>query len=127
MANDEQCLATALYFEARGESLQGQQAIASVIFNRVADSRFPGSVCAVIKDGGEQPPCQFSWWCDGKSDRPSDTESYTEILSQVRRWLRNKPRDNTKGALFFHADQQAVPWRRPRQRTVTVGAHVFYR
>jgi spore germination cell wall hydrolase CwlJ-like protein len=44
------------------------RAVASVIFNRVADQRFPNSVCGVVQEGGESPPCQFSWWCDGKSD-----------------------------------------------------------
>ncbi|MEM8981657.1 MAG: cell wall hydrolase [Pseudomonadota bacterium] len=127
MTSDEQCLATALYFEARGESLQGQQAIASVIFNRVADERFPATVCAVVKDGGEVPPCQFSWWCDGQSDRPRDTDSFAVITERARRWVRKRPRDNSRGALFFHASRQPVPWRRPRQRTAAVGAHIFYR
>ena len=121
------CLAIALYFEARGDTLAGQTAVASVIFNRVDDPRFPASICAVVKQGGETPPCQFSWWCDGKSDRPRELETYRLLQQRAAEWRRKRPRDRTRGALFFHHVSVNNPWRRQRERTATIGAHVFYR
>ncbi|MEO1034173.1 MAG: cell wall hydrolase, partial [Pseudomonadota bacterium] len=99
----------------------------AVIFNRVSDARFPSNVCAVVKDGGELPPCQFSWWCDGKSDRPRDRDAYAKLRTLAARWVANPPRDATGGALFFHARGMAEPWRVQRVRTAAIGSHVFYR
>ena len=70
--NDVHCLALNIYFEARGEPEKGQHAVGHVVMNRVAHSRYPNSVCGVVHQGGEQRlhRCQFSWWCDGQSDKP---------------------------------------------------------
>ena len=68
------CLALNIYFEARSEPIQGQIAIAEVTLNRVASPDYPNDICSVVlqenKDG-----CQFSWWCDGKSDQPNEHTS----------------------------------------------------
>jgi spore germination cell wall hydrolase CwlJ-like protein len=124
-ADEQQCLAQALYWEARGEGEDGMLAVASVIFNRVEDERFPDSVCDVIYDGGETPPCQFSWWCDGKSDQPKNQAKWWEINSLAYDYLAISPEDPTDGALFYHADSIKSPWR--RQRTARIGKHIFYR
>ena len=71
----QHCLALAMYWEARGEGEKGMYAVGSVVMNRVRDERYPAHACAVVKQGGEAPPCQFSWWCDGRSDRPTDASS----------------------------------------------------
>ena len=67
------CLAVAIYFEARSEPIAGQLAVAQVVLNRVADERYPDTVCEVIMEGPTYPSghpvrdkCQFSFWCDGK-------------------------------------------------------------
>jgi spore germination cell wall hydrolase CwlJ-like protein len=124
-AQDQQCLAEALYWEARGEGEDGMLAVASVIFNRVEDERFPDTVCDVIYDGGETPPCQFSWWCDGKSDEPTNQAKWWEINSLAYDYLAISPEDPTDGALFYHADSIKTPWR--RQLTARIGNHIFYR
>ena len=68
------CLALNVYHEARNEPMNGMYAVASVVINRVQDDRWPNNVCAVVKDGYRgQHKCQFSWYCDGKSDRPKRT------------------------------------------------------
>jgi spore germination cell wall hydrolase CwlJ-like protein len=121
------CLALALYWEAKAEGPDGMLAVASVVLNRVAHPDFPDTVCGVVKDGGEQPPCQFSWWCDGASDQPTEAENWRLAQAIALRCLSKRPRDLTQGALFFHASSIASPWRRPRQRTVQIGRHVFYR
>lgn len=123
--NDQQCLALAMYWEARGEGKRGMQAVGSVVLNRVADHRFPNSVCAVVRDGGEHPPCQFSWWCDGKSDRPRNYSSWQMAMGVADNMLHRRLKDRTSGALFFHSTAVAPNWR--RQQTARIGNHIFYR
>lgn len=123
--NARDCIALAMYWEARGEGRQGMQAVGSVILNRVADERFPNSACAVVTQGGETPPCQFSWWCDGKSDQPSNRSAWSIALSEAEQLLTARPQDATRGALFFHNKAIRRPW--PRQKTASIGNHVFYR
>jgi spore germination cell wall hydrolase CwlJ-like protein len=102
-------------------------AVASVVLNRVAHPEFPDDVCAVVRQGGEQPPCQFSWWCDGKSDLPTEPRAWSAAQRLARAMLSEPPRDATRGALFFHNTSISTPWKRPRERTVQIGRHVFYR
>jgi N-acetylmuramoyl-L-alanine amidase len=121
------CLALALYFEARTEGREGMLAVASVVLNRVAHPAFPSSVCAVVTQGGEQPPCQFSWWCDGKSDQPTEPQQWRLARQIAQAALAKRPPDRTRGALFFHNASIATPWVRKRERTVQIGRHIFYR
>jgi spore germination cell wall hydrolase CwlJ-like protein len=102
-------------------------AVASVVLNRRAHPEFPDTVCGVVKQGGEQPPCQFSWWCDGASDLPTEAKAWDLAQALAEKCLSQAPRDVTRGALFFHANYVAKPWRRPRTRTVQIGRHIFYR
>ena len=122
---DQNCMALAMYWEARGEGERGMLAVGSVILNRVEDTRFPDDVCAVVYQGGETPPCQFSWWCDGKSDRPRNAKAWSTSMTLAERLLATRPRDPTDGALFFHSTAVRSPWR--RQRTAQIGNHIFYR
>lgn len=124
-AQSRQCVALAMYWEARGEGEDGMLAVGSVIRNRVSDPRFPSTYCGVVHQGGETPPCQFSWWCDGKSDRPTDAALWATAQSLAERMLVDPPPDATAGALFFHNVGMRSPWR--RQHTATIGNHVFYR
>jgi N-acetylmuramoyl-L-alanine amidase len=121
----QHCVALAMYWEARGEGHRGMLAVGSVVLNRVEDDRFPSSVCGVVYQGGESPPCQFSWWCDGKSDRPTHGELWASSLSIADELLTARPSDPTHGALFFHNTSIRSPWR--RDRTARIGNHVFYR
>jgi len=114
--NASQCLAVALYWEARTEGRDGMLAVASVVLNRVAHPEFPDSVCAVVRQGGEQPPCQFSWWCDGKSDRPTEPGAWALAQRLARAMLSAPPRDATRGALFFHNTSISTPWVRRREQ-----------
>ena len=125
--DEHHCLALALYWEARGEPQDGKVAVGWTILNRSKSPEFPSSVCGVVFDGGETPPCQFSWWCDGKSDRPRDRKSWIRSQVVAARLLTDPPPDPTRGALFFHSTSIAVPWTRPRTRTARIGGHIFYR
>ena len=121
------CLALAMYWEAKGEGDEGMLAVASVVLNRVRHPDFPDSVCAVVTQGGETPPCQFSWWCDGRSDQPVEARAWRRAQKLAREALAEAPADRTGGALFYHASYLRTPWKMKRRPTVQIGRHVFYR
>ena len=119
------CVALAMYWEARGEGRTGMAAVGAVIMNRVQSTSFPNDPCDVVYQGGETPPCQFSWWCDGKSDRPRDQRQWALANDTAADLLANRLNDPTNGALFFHSTAINRPWR--RVQTARIGGHVFYR
>lgn len=122
------CLALNIYHEARSEPLSGQLAVAQVTLNRVASKSFPHSVCEVVKQGGQKRNrCQFSWWCDGKSDQPTEMKAWRKSLDLGRRVLAEQLSDPTDGALFYHATYVSPKWSRSFQRTTQIGRHLFYR
>ena len=125
--HDVECMALNLYWEARGEGRQGMLAVGWVVLNRVDSRDFPDTVCAVVYQGGERPPCQFSWWCDGRSDRPRDYASWRAALAVAEELLSDPPPDITRQSLFYHATSIRYPWKRERIRTARIGRHVFYR
>ncbi|MGD8430132.1 MAG: cell wall hydrolase [Ectothiorhodospiraceae bacterium] len=122
-----QCLARTVYFEARGDGVEGMEAVAAVVMNRVRHRDFPNSVCAVVKQGGETPPCQFSYWCDGRSDRPGDAELWQIAQGIARRALAGELPDPVDGALFFHTEEAGSPFGGRRKYVGKVGSHLFYR
>lgn len=124
------CLAEALYFEARGETLQGQFAVAEVILNRRDSSKFPSSICSVIGQGsksGKKYACQFSYKCDGRAEVFSEGKAYVQVGKVARIMLDGKTRNLTKGATFYHTGAVSPRWSRKFQRTAKVGSHYFYR
>ena len=122
------CLALNIYHEARGEPDDGKVAVAQVVMNRVADRRFPDDVCDVIKQGGTQPryACQFTWWCDGRSDRPRDRLAWQDSMSLARQVMNGAVKDPTGGALWYHADHVNPPWGAHLTPAGNIGRHVFY-
>jgi len=124
---EQNCLALSIYWEARGESRIGMIAVGWTVLNRMRSKHFPSAPCTVVRQGGERSPCQFSWWCDGRSDRPRDRDSWRAALLIAARLLVNPPADPTGGALFYHSINIKMPWKRKRVRTARIGAHVFYR
>lgn len=122
------CLALNIYHEARGEPLQGKIAVAHVVLNRVAASKFPSEVCEVIKQGGERRRhrCQFSWWCDGRSDRPRDVTAWRESLLVALLIRRGATDDPTEGALWYHADHVQPYWSKIFKKHTKIGRHIFY-
>ena len=121
-----ECLKKALYFEARGESLKGQFAVAEVILNRVDSGRFPGTVCGVVQQGG-RGGCQFSYNCDGNRDVMSEREA-ADLSGRIARvMLDGAPRGLTAGATYFHTRAVNPSWSRRFAQTTAIGAHLFYR
>lgn len=123
---DWQCLTEALYFEARGESIKGQFAVAEVILNRVDSGLYPRSVCGVVNQRGSGA-CAFSYVCDGHSDTMRDRASRDRAARIARVMLDGAPRQLTEGATHFHTRAVRPGWARKFRHTATIGAHVFYR
>ena len=121
------CLARSIYWEARGEGDAGMEAIANVIMNRTGQEGFPNTICGVVKQGQEQGACQFSWWCDGRSDDATEEEPYSHAKEIARKALNRQLRDRTGGALYFHNRKLAPKWSGKYIRTVDIGEHVFYK
>jgi spore germination cell wall hydrolase CwlJ-like protein len=123
-----QCLAEALYFEARGESVPGQFAVAEVILNRVDSDKFPGSICKVVKQGANRKnACQFSFACDGIAEVIHEPSAFEQAGKIARIMLDGAARGLTNGATYFHTLNVRPSWSRKFTRTATIGAHHFYR
>jgi spore germination cell wall hydrolase CwlJ-like protein len=127
-SNSLDCLTLNIYHEARGEPQDGQLAVAKVVMNRVSDPRFPNDVCGVVTDGGTREPgrCQFSWWCDGKSDKPRDAGAWRDSRSLAKDVLAGKFDDPTGGALWYHADYVQPNWQMDITKGPKIGRHIFY-
>lgn len=121
--DDMRCLASAIYYEARGESLEGQLAVAQVVLNRARHDRWPDDICAVVYQSG-----QFSFTFDGKPDVPAvkgpawKRAEAIAIIAVGQGW-----RDVTDKATFFHATYVKPSWRRVKEETRRIGGHIFYR
>ena len=121
------CLAEALYFEARGETVKGQFAVAEVIRNRVKSTRFPNSYCSVINQGtGKKHRCQFSYTCDGKPEVVAEPAAYARVAKVARATIDGKSPDITKGATFYHTTAVRPSWSRKFTNTARFGVHLFY-
>jgi spore germination cell wall hydrolase CwlJ-like protein len=127
MKHQQECMALAMYWEAGGEGPRGMTAVGWTILNRVESPDFPSTPCDVVYQGGELPGCQFSFYCDGRSDRPRNWRSWQQAMLIAGDLLARSGRDPTHGALFFHSTGIASAWHRQRPRTARIGGHVFYR
>lgn len=122
------CLAEALYFEARGESVKGQFAVAEVIMNRVESTEFPDSICGVIKQGtGRKYACQFTYTCDGHPEVIGEPRAFTRVGKVAKLMVDGAPRNLTAGATHYHTRAVNPRWARVFPRTTSIGVHHFYK
>jgi len=121
------CLARTIYWEARGEAIADMEAIANVVMNRLGHDGFPKTICEVVRQGREQGSCQFSWWCDGRSDRAREDESYATAKEVARKALNRQLTDRTAGALYFHHRRVMPAWAAEYTKTVEIGGFSFYK
>jgi spore germination cell wall hydrolase CwlJ-like protein len=119
---EQECLAGAVYFEARSEPLQGQLAVADVVINRASSGRYPTTICAVVTQRA-----QFSFIRNGRfpeADRSSESWRRAVAIARIaRERLANQVAPNV---LWYHADYVAPVWRRNLTRVSKIGAHIFY-
>lgn len=125
------CLALNDYFEARGESFGGRMAVAQVVLNRAMDNRFPSKICDVIKQNKTRSKhrCQFSWYCDGRSDVPYNSLAWRWSLKIAVAVLQKDSNfvDPTEGALWYHAAFVNPDWAQRLAISTIVGEHIFYK
>ena len=123
------CIALNVYYEARSEPLEGQYAVAHVVLNRVASPRFPDDACSVVYQGLEKGigRCQFSWYCDGKSDTPKEKDAWLYSQLVAHHVVRGYVKDNTDGSIYYHANYVRPFWSKHYDHTVTLGSHIFYK
>jgi len=122
---DEQanCIATAVYFEARGESLEGQLAVARVIMNRAASGQYPTDWCGVVKQ-----PAQFSFVHHGTMPSPDfASDSWRKAQGIARLAMSNVVPSLGTDVLWYHADYVAPSWGKRLTPVSKIGAHIFYR
>jgi spore germination cell wall hydrolase CwlJ-like protein len=127
-AADQKCLATAIYFEARGEPTRGQAAVAKVILTRAATPGFPDTVCGVVyQNAKRRNACQFSFACDGKADRIVERKAWAtaqRIAREVSKgWWTLA---DVRAATHYHADYVKPRWASKMKRLASIGRHVFY-
>ena len=132
------CLAKNIYFEAGNQPVAGKVAVSLVVLNRVKHHAYPDNVCDVIYQAqmrenwkGNLVPvrnrCQFSWFCDGKSDEPVDSATWMFSLATAARvWEGDFP-DFTDGATHYHATRVTPYWAESLNETVTINDHIFYK
>lgn len=122
------CLTEALYHEARGETIPGLVAVAEVILNRVDSRYYPDTVCEVVGQGIEYAPlCQFSYKCDGLSDKMTAGEARSLMEKIAWVMLSGKPRILTGKATHYHTNAVNPGWAAQLVRTARIGDHIFYR
>lgn len=128
LSDQAACLAEALYFEARGESVRGQFAVAEVIMNRVDSPAFPNSICGVIHQGtGRKYACQFTYTCDGHPEVIREKGAYARVAKVAGIMARGAERPLTQGATYYHTHGVSPKWSRKFARTASIGVHYFYR
>ena len=135
------CIAKNIYWEARNQPFRGMVAVGQVTMNRVKDSRFPDTPCEVVEQGPTRPSwkdpsvqypvrhrCQFSWFCDGKSDvvPEYDIDIWEYVLAMSTKIATGYWADLTHGATHYHADYVIPSWAKSKQKTRKIGDHIFY-
>jgi spore germination cell wall hydrolase CwlJ-like protein len=140
--SEVECLAINIYHEARGSSFADRVAVTDVVLNRVRDRRYPNTICEVVMQGehsewhmtqlNKKVPlrnrCHFSWYCDGKSDKPNDENAWQDALHLAGlMYYYNEYVGITEGATHYHASHVDPYWAPTLQKVGIIGGHVFYR
>ncbi|WP_213878700.1 cell wall hydrolase [Pseudomonas sp. dw_358] len=121
------CLSRTIYWEAKGGGPADMEAVADVVVNRLGHEGFSDTVCGVVKQGAEKKACQFSWWCDGRSDQVQEEDRYSVAKEIARKALNQQLKDSTGGAVFFH-DRHVTPgWGKAYIRTAETDKFIFYK
>jgi len=125
------CLALNDYWEARGEATRGRVAVAQVVLNRTRDPRYPDSICGVVTENRSSKSglCQFSWYCDGRSDIPHERDAWraSVLLAKSLLTRNNAISDLTGGALWYHNRDVSPIWSGRLEFAARQGDHYFYR
>lgn len=128
LATETQCLAEAVYYEARSESLSGQLAVAEVVANRVRDHRYPNSICDVVYQGATRTTgCQFTFTCDGSMEKKPFGERWKAAKAVAAQVMMGVHEPRTAKATHYHATYVDPVWNSGLVKTEKIGLHIFYR
>lgn len=125
---EKDCLARAIYFEARSEPEAGQIAVANVILNRVKSTSYPDTICGVVYQGAHRMnSCQFSFACDGKKDIPRGAKEWNKAKHLASRAMMGDAYVRVVStATHYHADYVNPRWSGAMKRLIKIGRHIFY-
>jgi spore germination cell wall hydrolase CwlJ-like protein len=128
LSDAQRCLAQAIYFEARSEPVAGWEAVADVVINRALSQKYPGSICGVVFQGQyRRHKCQFSFACDGLSDRPKHRVLWRKALRMAgNKLVTVRAGPATARATHYHADYVDPYWNRSMVKLAKIGRHIFY-
>ena len=134
LADDEKlCLTQAIYHEARGETREGQLAVANVIINRAMSKKYPSTICGVVFQNADKGryKCQFTFACDGRSDMGRERSAWKRAENMAEQAFHDfqvgeRPGVIPNGTLFYHTTAVAPKWSRTFRRVAAIGSHVFY-
>ena len=121
------CLSRTIYWEAKGGKDADMEAVANVVMNRLGHDDFGSTVCGVVKQGVEKKHCQFSWWCDGRTDQVQEEDRYTAAKEIARKALNQQLTDHTGGALYFHDRNIKTDWTSKYLKTAETNKFLFYK
>jgi spore germination cell wall hydrolase CwlJ-like protein len=123
------CLAEAVYYEARSETVRGQRAVAEVVMNRVKNPHFPKTVCGVVYQGRLDPSgvCQFTFVCDGSKARLPKGEAWERARDVALHTMLGLSAPITRNATHYHTDYVDPYWSASLIETTVIGSHIFYR
>ena len=128
-ARENRCLAEAIYFEARGESGEGQAAVAQVVLNRVSSGLYPPTICGVVyQNRRHYNACQFSFACEGKSLRIDEPDAWRQAVRIAGEVTNGKAYvSDIGGSTHFHANYARPRWARRLEKMDVIGHHIFYK
>jgi spore germination cell wall hydrolase CwlJ-like protein len=128
LVTEHKCLSEALYYEARGEGIKGQMAVAEVIFHRLHSKNYPNTICGVVYQGKDTKDCQFSFACEKHAKNKEETEwDSAQLLAAQILTGTARMRDVTDEATHFHTISSSPEWADHLVKTIQIGNHVFYR
>ncbi|MFJ3486504.1 cell wall hydrolase [Pseudomonas sp. NPDC090202] len=121
------CLSRTIYWEAKGGTDADMEGVASVVLNRLGHEGYPDTICGVVKQGVEKKACQFSWWCDGRSDQVKEDDRYAASKEIARKALNQQLTDRTQGAMYFHDRNVKPDWAAEYIKTTETEKFLFYK
>lgn len=125
---ERQCLAEAVYYEARSETRSGQLAVADVVKNRVKSKHYPNTICGVVYQGADRPfACQFSFACDGSTDQAPTDPAWQRSQDIAQLSLTGFVADLTKNSTHYHTVEVNPDWAETLEFQTQIGFHKFYR
>ena len=132
------CLALNIYHETRSQSLVEKLAVSFTVMNRVDNNRYPNTVCGVVKQAKYykwnptvpiRNACQFSWYCNGISDTPTDQEAWLDAQEIAKKVIEKEIPNFMEGSTHYHATYVSPQWavNSADKQVARIGAHIFYR